>query len=52
MLFICTPFYVDDYEGGGDTFDTVTGDYDYWHYLCDGTDDRWGREEEKCEETE
>jgi len=22
---------------------TVAGDYDYWHYICDGTDDRgWG----------
>ena len=21
----------------------VSGDYEYWHYLCDGTDDKgWG----------
>ncbi len=25
------------------TLETVRGDYDYWHYGCDGFDDRgWG----------
>ena len=24
-----------------DVIDEVTGDYDYWHYICDGTDDRY-----------
>ena len=29
-----------DKHDDNDVIDEVTGDYDYWHYICDGTDDR------------